>query len=112
MPCKTREVGIMDDVELGGNITLSGFKDLDPSQMVVVKKMVGNYAREFSQKVNVHLLHLRIKPVHRTEKEVKKHELHIRLDHDDGQAVAEGTDFNLFVLIDDLMKKVLHQIEK
>jgi len=39
MPCKTREVGIMDDVELGGNITLSGFKDLDPSQMVVVKKM-------------------------------------------------------------------------
>mgnify|MGYP001571390405 CR=1 FL=1 len=31
-------------IELGGNITLDGF-ELEPSTMVIVKKIVGNYAK-------------------------------------------------------------------
>lgn len=37
-------------IELGGNIKLEGFSDLDPTTMIIVKKLVGNIAREFQEK--------------------------------------------------------------
>ena len=37
-----------DVVQLGGNIELAGFRELDGGSMVILKKMVGNYARKFS----------------------------------------------------------------
>lgn len=36
-------------VELGGNIKLEGFDDLEPAQLIVVKKVVGNYAKDVSE---------------------------------------------------------------
>jgi hypothetical protein len=39
----------MDDVvHLGGNIQLEGFRHLDGGSMVILKKIVGTYARKFS----------------------------------------------------------------
>ncbi|PIN86778.1 hypothetical protein COV19_03170 [Candidatus Woesearchaeota archaeon CG10_big_fil_rev_8_21_14_0_10_44_13] len=35
-------------IQLGGNIQLEGFEALEPGKLVVVKKMVGNYARQIS----------------------------------------------------------------
>jgi len=32
-----------DELQLGGNINLSGFKEIDSGSMVVLKKIVGNY---------------------------------------------------------------------
>ena len=37
-----------DVLELGGSIQLSGFSGIDGGQMVVVKKIVGNYAKRLS----------------------------------------------------------------
>ncbi len=37
-----------DKLTLGGGIELSGFKTVDLGMMVVVKKIVGSYARKFS----------------------------------------------------------------
>ena len=34
------------EIKLGGNISLSGFSIVDPGQMVVVKKIVGNNVRK------------------------------------------------------------------
>ncbi len=42
--------------KLGGNIELHNFEPssgLEPAQVVVVKKMVGNFVKEISQKVEV-----------------------------------------------------------
>ncbi|MDP3916931.1 MAG: hypothetical protein Q8Q42_01440 [Nanoarchaeota archaeon] len=36
-------------IELGGNIKLKGFSELDVASLVVVKKIVGNYTRELSK---------------------------------------------------------------
>tara|TARA_Y100000310_G_C20700699_1_gene829580 strand:+ start:643 stop:930 length:288 start_codon:yes stop_codon:yes gene_type:complete len=36
-------------IELGGSIKLSGFENLDPATLIVVKKIVGNYAKKMSQ---------------------------------------------------------------
>ena len=38
-----------DKIELGGNIELVGFKELDHASMVVLKKIVGTYAKKFSE---------------------------------------------------------------
>ena len=36
-------------MELGGNITLEGFDSLEPAILIVVKKVVGNYAKKMSE---------------------------------------------------------------
>lgn len=35
-------------IQLGGNIALEGFEQLDPGVLVVVKKVVGSYAKRFN----------------------------------------------------------------
>jgi len=37
-------------IELGGNIKLKGFNDLDPATIIVVKKIVGNYTKQLTEK--------------------------------------------------------------
>ncbi len=50
-----------DMIELGGNITLRGFDRIDGGSMIILKKIIGNYARTLSdnlkgfEKVNVTL---------------------------------------------------------
>lgn len=36
----------MDTLELGGNIQLTGFSELNGGQMIVLKKIVGNYCEK------------------------------------------------------------------
>ena len=36
-------------IELGGNIKLKGFSELDAATLIVVKKVVGNYTKKLSQ---------------------------------------------------------------
>lgn len=35
-------------IQLGGNITLEGFQERDYAELIIVKKIVGRYARELS----------------------------------------------------------------
>ena len=35
-------------IELGSNIKLTGFKELDNGSMVILRKIIGNYARKMS----------------------------------------------------------------
>lgn len=39
-------------IQLGGNIVLEGFEAIEPAKLVVVKKIVGNYARQISDSNN------------------------------------------------------------
>jgi transcriptional/translational regulatory protein YebC/TACO1 len=38
-----------DNIVLGGNIELIGFKDMDGGSMIILKKMVGNHVRKLSE---------------------------------------------------------------
>ena len=51
-------------LELGGNIQLSGFSNIEPSKMIVIKKMVGNHVKklDFTQ-IKVNLLKLTLKNI-------------------------------------------------
>lgn len=96
----------MDTLELGGNIQLTGFSDLDRDRIVVLKKIVGNYARKFSDRSkNFEQLSLTMKPVHETDAS-RIYELHAKLMDNGKPFVGEATDRNLFVAVDSVLKKI------
>ena len=94
-------------IELGGNITLAGFKDIDKAELVVVKKIVGSYARKMSDSVSgFENLTVTLKIVHKTEGS-EKYEVHGKAMVSGKPAASETTERNLFVALDDVLKKVL-----
>ena len=101
-----------DTMQLGGNIQLSGFRELDRSSSIILKKIVGNYARRFSEICEkFELLHVTMKPVHEREKS-EKYEI-CAMVTDKGQNYnSEVTDRNLFFAIDAALKKVESGISK
>ncbi|HHE36350.1 MAG TPA: hypothetical protein ENL16_00870 [Candidatus Woesearchaeota archaeon] len=104
--------GVLAVIELGGNITLVGFKELEKAELVVVKKIVGSYARKMSDTVSgFESLTVTLKVVHRTEGS-EKYELHAKAVINGKPLASETTQRNLFVGLDDVLKKVLAMASK
>ena len=89
-----------DVMQLGGNIELIGFSRLDPASLVVLKKIVGNYARQFSDKINVEKLSISMKT------DDKNILLSVVLVTPEKSFATENTHSNLFIAIDTLLKKI------
>jgi len=96
-----------ETIRLGGNIELSGFSSLDGGQMIVLKKIVGNYARKMEEKCKqFEALKLHLKTVGNENKFELK-----------GQIVDGGNIYpssaverNLFVGVDSVLKKLVNTI--
>ena|SRR3989344_1604985 len=101
-------------IELGGNIKLVGFKDLDPSQLIVVKKMIGTYAKKISQSTEFQELSLHLKAIHKNpEKESNvKYELQAKVIIDGKPYNSEITDFNLFYAMDRVLTKLIDSLKE
>jgi len=95
-------------LQLGGNIELSGFSNLEGGAMIVLKKIIGNYAKRMSTVTkNFEKLSLTMKTVHDNQ-----FELHGKL-IDNGSAVTSSvTERNLFVGVDSALKKIMNEISK
>ena len=100
-------------IQLGGNIELSGFHELAGSEMIVLKKIVGNYVRHMESLcksfggVKVHM-----KPLHQTGDTPKKFEFHAQL-MDAGHPYSATTiERNMFVGIDAVMKKLVNEVHE
>ena len=100
-----------DNKKLGGNRELAGFRDLDGATMVVLKKIVGNHAKRIEELADkLELLHLTLKQVHEREKS-EKYEIHAKI-VDDGKVFASDvTDRNLFVAVDNVLKKITNEMD-
>ena len=97
----------MDDlIQLGGNISLAGFKELEPAKMIVIKKVTGNYVKKMQEKTNkFESLHLHLKPVHSSKFEIQAKAMV------NGQPYnSEFVDFNLFFALDKSLAKILEEI--
>ncbi len=93
-------------MQLGGNISLAGFKDLEPAKMIVVKKITGNYVKKMQEKNNkFESLHLHLKPVHSNQ-----YELQAKVLVNGTPYNSEVTDFNLFFALDKTLAKILEEI--
>ena len=91
-----------DAQQLGGNIELAGFAEVDGGSMIILKKIIGSYARKFSDRLNgIEKLSIRMKKVGNSQFEVSG------ALHKDGQQFnSEVVDYNLFVAIDQILKKI------
>lgn len=99
-------------IELGGNITLIGFKELDYAEMVVIKKIVGNYARRFSDREQINNLTLSLKQIHHTSEDSSKFEMKAKVDVNGTIYNSDLVEYNLFIALDSIMKKLETQINK
>jgi hypothetical protein len=94
-----------DSLVLGGGIELAGFRELDRSQMVVVKKIVGSYARKFSDRSEkFEKLGLTMKKVGNS-----KFEIHGKITDNGKVNTSEVTELNIFVGLDKVLKKLENQ---
>ena len=92
-------------IELGGNITLVNFGDVDGS-MIILKKMVGNSVRKIQEKAdNFEGFTLTCKNVHTDN----KFELHAKVVDNGKVLTSQVTDFNLFYTLDKVLKGIHSQ---
>ncbi|MBD3303687.1 hypothetical protein GF343_00950 [Candidatus Woesearchaeota archaeon] len=93
----------MDEIQqLGGNIELVGFRELDSGSMIILKKVIGSYARKFSDRLDgIDKLTIRMKSVGNSQ-----FELNGLLAKEGRQFNSEVIDYNLFVAMDKLLKKI------
>ena len=102
----------MDDdiVTLGGNIQLSGFGEIDPADMMVLRKIIRTKARHFGNKCkNMELLKLTMKKVHGQERS-EKYEVHAMVIDDGSHYTSTATERNLFFAVDGSLKKIESEI--
>lgn len=96
-------------IELGGNIELVGFKNIDSGSMVVLKKMVGNYVKKMNGLTdNFEKLTLTAKTVHTDN----KFEIHAKVMDNGTPITSEVTDFNLFFTVDKALSKVYNVLDR
>ena len=98
-----------NNISLGGNIELVGFKEMDGGSMIILKKMVGNHVRKLSGMCdNFENLTLTMKKVGAGN---NKFEMNARLLDNGKQFNTEVTDFNLFFTTDKVLQK-MHNVIK
>ena len=100
-----------DIIQLGGNIELLGFREVERINNVVINKIIGNYARKFSEVgKNFEKLHIQLKKVH--DNENPKMQLNAKV-MDNGKVFAsEVTDRNLYFALDAVLKNIKAEMEK
>lgn len=91
-------------IELGGNISLDGFDSSQPSELVVVKKIAGNYARKISNKSAFEKLMISLKPL-----EDQRFLIQVKLSIKEKINSTESTDNNLFFALDNALSKILKE---
>ncbi len=93
-----------ESIKLGGNIELEGFNEVGKAEMVIVKKIVGNYAKDISEKVNGFKS---VKVTLSEEEDGIKVAINVEADN---ALISEETGKNIFVVIDNAFKKIISQI--
>ena len=79
--------------------------------MVVLKKIIGNHARRISELTKkLETLHITLKPVHEREKS-EKYQVHAKVIDNGKVYVSELTDRNLLVVIDNVLKKIVNELD-
>jgi len=89
-------------IELGGNIKLIQFEEIEPGLLVVIKKIVGNYTKKFSENLP------EFKSIEVTLEDKTTNRIKVKVEYSDlKEATAE--DKNLFFALDKALGSILKQ---
>jgi len=101
-----------DEINLGDSIQLSGFKEINSGEMIIIKKMIGSQVRKFQDMIpDFERLKIYMKSVHKTGDHMQ-YEIHADLIHAGKIMNAKSLDRNLFVTIADVLNKLENSIKK
>ena len=95
-------------IQLGDRIQLSNFDGLEPGELTILKKMIGNHANKFH---DFEKLHLTLKNVHKKEKS-QKYQVNALLELNEKIYESESTHYNLFFTINDVLESLKKQVEE
>ena len=93
---------------LGGNIKLDGFNSVDPPTLIVVKKIVGNYAK----KINDNIEPFQELLVNLNCNGESNFTLNARLVVNERVCDVQARDENLFFALDRALNKVMEDLQK
>jgi len=85
-------------MELGGNIKLAGFEEIEPAKLVVIKKIVGNYVKNFGSVRELNL------SLNKDNDDNFKIVGSLKLNDKEKNAEIEGS--NLFFVLNNLLNKL------
>jgi len=95
-------------IQLGERIQLSNFEELQPGELTILKKMIGNHANQFH---DFKKLHITLKEVHKKEKS-QKYQVNAMLEINNKLYEAESTHYNLFFTINEVLDRLKKQFEE
>jgi len=90
-----------ETIKLGGNIELTGFSELDGGSKIILKKIVGSYARKFSDSLKDFE-----KLVIELDQQGNELEINAKLIVGGKETPANAKDKNLFVAVDIVLKEL------
>ena len=92
-------------LSLGGNIQLNGFQNVEKAKMIVLKKLIGNYVRQIQEKKSDYE---KIKIT--LEEGENNAKIMVDLTAGGNQINSESQQKNVFIAIDESLKKILEGI--
>jgi len=92
---------MVETIKLGGNIELTGFSELDGGSIIVLKKIVGSYARKFSDSSKDFE-----KVVLELNEQGNELEINAKIVVSGKEKSANAKDKNLFVAVDSVLKEL------
>tara|TARA_Y100000310_G_scaffold338648_1_gene428894 strand:+ start:8104 stop:8439 length:336 start_codon:yes stop_codon:yes gene_type:complete len=106
---ESKDVGeSSENINLGSSIVLSGFKELEPGQMPIIKKIVGHGVKTLSEKTSkFESLSITMKKIHSGH---GQYELHGNAIIAGKPVTSEVTNRNLFFALSELLEKIEHQV--
>ena len=94
-------------INLGEKIELEGFKEIEHSELIILKKLIGNFANKFG---DFEELKLHLKDVHKTEASVK-FEVTGKLKKENKEYNAEVTNYNLFFAVNEVLDRLKKELK-
>lgn len=94
-----------ESISLGGNIELNGFQNLEKAKLIVLKKIIGNYAKQMQEKRDDYK-----KLVVTLEEDKTNSKIKAELILGNNSIKGNDTENNIFVAIDGALKKIIEQI--
>ncbi len=98
----------MAEINLGGSISLVGFGSLDQVELVVVKKIVGNFVKKLNEHSSYESLVMELRQ-HKKGKAFL-HEINAKAKADNKIFSAMASDYNLYSCISKASEKILAEL--
>lgn len=97
-----------NETELGGKISLVGFKALEPAELVIIKKIVGNYVKKMNENAGYESLKLNLQQ--HAKGKTFLHEINAQAIFKEGKFGSRVTDWNLYKALSNVLEKVLKEV--